>query len=332
MKMKVAAVTGVKQTDLVEKEVTDLPEGWALVKIYAAPMCTEYRGFLDGTVSECLGHEAAGEVVAVAPGSAVSVGDRVVVMPTYPEGRCKLCRAGDYIHCEHQLAYNAPTYAQYIAKPSFLLPQIPEGISYELASLSCCGLGASFGAMNKLGVDAFTTLLITGLGPVGLGAIVNAAYRGARIIAVEMNAHRIELARALGVTDFVDPRDPSAAAQIRALTGGIGPDCAIDCSGSVAAHRLLIDAVRRLGKIAFVGESGADTPLRVSPDMLRKGLTLIGSWHYNLNDFPKLMDVIRHSPLAGKLITHTYPLSRIQEALEMSASQQSGKIILKPWG
>ncbi|MBB6670688.1 zinc-dependent alcohol dehydrogenase [Cohnella nanjingensis] len=329
--MKVAAITGEKKAELIEREKPVLKEGWALVKVHAAPMCAEYKGFVHGHASDCLGHEAAGEVVETAPGSKVKVGDRVVVMPQYPCGTCELCLAGDFIHCEHNLDYAEPTMTQYLSKPSWLLPTIPDGVSYEKASLACCGLGPSHGAFTKMEVDAFTTVLITGLGPVGLGAVVNAKFRGAKVIAVEMNPYRAELARRMGADHVIDPRDPDAAGVIKALTGGKGPDCGLECSGVVSAHRLQIDTVKRLGKIAFVGECFAETPIRVSDDLLRKGIQLIGSWHYNLQAFRSLMDVIRLSPQVDLLITHTYPMSRIQEAFETSASQMSGKIILKPW-
>lgn len=330
--MKAAAITGMKQAALVDVPKPELREGWALVKIHAAPMCAEYKGFVHGHASSCLGHEAAGEVVETAPGSTVSVGERVVVMPQYACGRCGLCRAGDFIHCEHNLAgHEEPTMAQYIAKPSWLLPRIPDGVSYEKASLACCGLGPSHGAFAAMDVDRFSTVLITGLGPVGLGAVVNAKFRGARVIAVEMNAFRAELAAKMGADHIVDPRDPEAVAKIKALTDGAGPDCGLDCSGVVAAHRLQIDAVRRKGQVAFVGECFDETPIKISDDLLRKGIRLIGSWHYNLGEFGNLMKVIGQSPAVDLLVTHTYPMSRVQDAFEESAKQQSGKIILKPW-
>jgi L-iditol 2-dehydrogenase len=221
--------------------------------------------------------------------------------------------------------------AQYVAKPSSLLLKIPDGLSYEKASLACCGLGPSFGALERMGVNAFTTLLITGLGPVGLGAVINAKFRGARVIAVEMNEYRQKLARELGVDDIIDPRDEQAVEKIKALTGGRGPDCGLDCSGVVAAHRLQIDSIRRLGKIAFIGECYRDTPLQISRDMIRKGLTLVGSWHYNLNEYPKVLQVITQSPLIDKLVTHRFPFSQIQQAFEISAEQNCAKVILKPW-
>ncbi len=337
--MKKAVIAGPRRAELVDVSTPKAKADWAVVKIHSAPMCTEYKAFNKGQREEFLGHEAAGEVVEVAQASAVKVGDRVVVMPGYSCGQCDLCVAGDYIHCEHSLDVlqftgereGAATYAQFLIKPARLLPRIPDDVPYDLASLACCGLGPSFGAFNLMGVDAFDTVLITGLGPVGMGAIINARFRGARVIAVDALPYRARLAKELGASAVINPTDPDAVKQIKALTHGVGVDKAIDCAGVVAAHRLCIDSARRKGKIAFVGECHDETPLRISPDMIRKGLALFGSWHYNLNLFPSIMQVIQQSPLVPRLISHTFPLSDIQRAFEVSASPEHAKIILKPW-
>lgn len=314
------------------------PEGdQVLVKVHAAPMCAEYKGFVSGRETEFLGHEAAGEVVAVARPGPVAVGDRVVVQPLYPCGQCALCKAGDILHCETappERFYGgwpgSATYAQYLLKPAWLLSPIPDGVSYELASLALCGLGPSFGAFQTMGLNAFHTVLITGLGPVGLGAIINARYRGARVIAVESVPWRVERARRLGAAAVLDPREEGIVERIKALTDGRGVDRALDCSGNANAERLCIDAARRKGQVAFVGECYDELTIQVSPDMIRKGLTILGSWHYNVNDYPLVMQVIQESPLIDQLISHVLPLSEIQRAFEISASHECAKIILKP--
>jgi threonine dehydrogenase-like Zn-dependent dehydrogenase len=142
---------------------------------------------------------------------------------------------------------------------------------------------------------------------------------------------RVERAMAMGAAAVIDPRDEGALARIMELTGGRGADCALDCSGNAQAERLCIDATRRKGKIAFIGECYDDLKLRVSPDMIRKGLTLIGSWHYNLNDYPKIVQIIQESPLIDQLISHVIPMSQIQAAFELSASHATAKIMLRPW-
>ncbi|MYA55038.1 zinc-binding dehydrogenase [Candidatus Poribacteria bacterium] len=339
--MKVAAVLGEHQAGVVEVPDPIPKEDWVVVKIHASPMCTEYHAFEHGYKTDGLGHEAAGEVVDMAQPGKVEIGDRVVVMPQYPCGKCALCTDGDYIHCENNYNFEefvgtrhgSATMAQYILKPSWLLPKIPDDVSYEHASLACCALGPSYRAFDEMGVNATHTVLITGIGPVGFGAIANARFRGAKVIAAELIPWRAERAKQMGVEAVINPTDEDAVDQIRDLTtDGRGVDFALDCSGNVHAHRLCIDTTRRRGTIAFVGQSGTnDTILHVSPDLIGKGLRLMGAWHYNLNQFPGLMKVIEGSPLLDLLISNIFPMREIQKAFETSASQESSKIILKPW-
>lgn len=339
--MKQVQINGAREAGVKSVDKPRTRDNWALVKVLAAPMCTEYKAFAAGSDSPLLGHEAAGVVVAVAQPSRVQVGDRVVAMPMNCCGKCALCLGGDYIHCQDWLDFaalhgslaGAGTMAQYLLKQDWMLLPIPDDISIDHAAMACCGLGPSYGAMQAMEVDRHDTLLITGLGPVGLGGVVNAVYRGARVIGVESNRYRQQLAIELGADAVIDPRDPEALSQVRALThDGRGVDKAIDCSGVVAGHRLCIDAARRKGMVAFVGECGDDTPLRISDDMIRKGLRLVGSWHYNLADAPRLMRAIGElGAQLDKLITHRFGINDIQSAWETQLSGQCGKVILRPW-
>lgn len=338
--MQKAIVTGERQAALVTVPDPTPKENWVVVKVHTAPMCTEYKAYRAGRLVEQLGHEAAGEVVAVAQPGRVKVGDRVVAMPLAGCGKCTLCLAGDYIHCENNVDFAAlhgtrdgsATYNQYLLKQDHLLVPIPEELSYDHAAMACCGLGPTFGAMQLMNVGAADTVLISGLGPVGLGGVINGVHRNARVIGVESHPWRAQLALALGATAVVDPTQPDALAQIRELTGGKGVDKAIDCAGAVAAHRLCIDAARRKGQVAFVGECFDDTLLRVSYDMIRKGLTLIGAWHYNLKDTLTMMALIgKVGPQLDKFITHRFPLTQVQDAWELQLTGESAKVLLKPW-
>lgn len=336
--MKVAAITGAKQCALVDKPDPKPGKDFVVVKVTVAPMCTEYKAYAGGWAGDCLGHEAAGEVVAVAQPGRVAVGDRVVVMPLSPCGACEHCLDGQYIHCLHGVdpvaltgsgAGNA-TYAQYLVKADWMLLPIPAGVSTAHASLACCGLGPTFGAMRRMKVDPFDTVLITGLGPVGLGGVICARYHGARVLAVESNPYRAELARRLGAEAVVAP-GPDALKQLLDLTGGAGPDKAVDCSGHPDAQRLMIDALCRRGQACFVGEAG-DLTLRVSGDMIRKGITLHGQWHWPMNQTPRMMRMIADVPdQLNKLITHTFPMSKVKDAWELQLTGNCGKVLLDPW-
>lgn len=336
--MKVVAITGPEQVQLVDRPDPVARGEFAVVRVHVTPICTEYKAFRDGHGGDTLGHEAAGEVVEIGRPGPLHVGDRVVVMPQAACGVCPVCCAGDYIHCEQAPnmreatgnTSGSATYAQYLVKQDRLLIPIPDDLSYRHAGLACCGLGPTFGALRRMNVQTPDTVVITGMGPVGLGGVINATARGARVIAVESQPYRAALARALGAEAVVDPTDPTALLQIRALCGGAGPEAGVDCSGSPAAARLLIDAVRRRGQVAFIGEGG-DLSMHVGRDLLRKGLTLHGCWHYNLTEAPRLLQHIRRqSAKLETFITHTFPMAEVERAWRLQWTGDCGKVLLTP--
>ncbi len=99
--MKQVFITDKRKCEIREVPVPHAKDDWALVKNYVAPMCTEYKQHASGQLNHPLGHEAAGEVVEVAQPGKVNIGDRVVVMPQFPCGKCNLCLVGEYIHCQN---------------------------------------------------------------------------------------------------------------------------------------------------------------------------------------------------------------------------------------
>lgn len=334
--MKVVTITGKRQAALVEKPMPRIRADFALVKVEVVPMCTEYKAYREGWVSDVIGHEAAGTVAEVAQPGLVKPGDRVVVMPQYPCGKCSLCGAGDYIHCEHEVDPLAvcgsetgkAAYAQYLIKPDWLLLPVPADLSLEHAAMACCGLGPTFGAMQRMQVTAFDTVLVLGLGPVGLGAVINAVYRGAKVIGVESQAYRARLGLELGARAVLDPADPDILPRVKALTGGRGVDKAVDCTAVPAAQKLAIEATRRRGQAAFVGWGG-----RIElGNMVPQGLTLHGVWHWNLRDWDPFLRMIRDvGGLIDRQITHRFPMSRVSEAWELQLTGDCGKVLLDPW-
>ena len=335
--MKIAAMFADGSGGTVDRPNPQPVDDFVLVKIRSVPMCTEYKGFKGEREQDAagFGHEAAGEVVAVAQLGRVKVGDRVVVQPQLGCGSCWLCLDGEHIHCQNgrrlpegQTAGH--TYAQYILKPDWLLSSFPEDISYNHAGMACCGLGPTFGAMQKMNVNALDTVMITGMGPVGLGGVINGHYRGAKVIAVESQPFRANLAKELGATVVFDPNDENVLDKIMDLTNGLGVDKAMDCSGASAAHRLMVDALRRKGQACFIGQGG-DFPLGASRDMIGKGIGLHVIWHYNLSYFPALIKIISQvGNQLDKFITHQYGMSQVQEAWAQQCTGNAGKVVLDP--
>jgi threonine dehydrogenase-like Zn-dependent dehydrogenase len=302
-------------------------------------MCTEYRDrHRPGATAGSLGHEAAGVVVDAAGSTRVRAGDRVVVMPRYGCGICWLCTAGDHIHCPDQRdvlqetgsVYGTATYAQYVLKPDWLLLPVPDDVSLPHAALTCCGLGPGFTAVERTRAGALDTVLVSGCGPVGLGAIVNATARGARCLALELNGYRADLARRLGAEAVLDPTDPGTVGRIHELTGGRGADCAVETSGAPTAPDLIVRATRPRGRIAFVAW-GAGLSL---PPAVPYGQEMHGCWHWNHQRYASAMwsTVRRAGAALDSLVTHTFPLDEVAGAMDVQDTGRCGKVFLLPFG
>ncbi len=336
--MKIVSITGVKQAVLIDVPTPKAMGRNVVVKILAAPICTEYKAWSRGDSPKLLGHEAAGEVYETGTESSLKEGERVIVMPQTPCGECWLCQSGDYIHCqnivdmERETGYEHAfgTLAQFILKQERQLIPIPEDISLEHASMACCGLGPTFYAMQRMAVSNQDTVLIVGLGPVGLGGVINGVHRGAEIIGIDKSAYRRDLALKLGASRVLSP-DKDALKTIHEMTGGRGADKAMDCTAASEAQRMMIDGVRRRGQAAFVGWGGR-VELDVCADMIQKGLSLHGIWHWNIQDTGLMLELIRaRRDLLDRMITHTFSLADVQEAFGLQAKAECGKIILQPW-
>lgn len=337
--MKAAAITSPGRVEVLEQPTPSATGDLVVVEIVVAPMCTEFKQRKSGPAQYTLGHEAAGIVVDAADSSRVAVGDRVAVMPHYGCGKCWLCTAGDYMYCQNQRdvltgpdqCYGTATYAQYVLKPDWLLAPIPDDMSLEHGSLACCALGPSLTAMQRMHVGALDTLLVSGCGPVGLGAIIHAIVRGARVYAIETHPYRAGLALNLGAEQVFDPRQDDIVDQIRAATRDArGMDASIETSGAPGSSRTLALATRARGQISFVAW-GASLDL---PPMVPLGLDIHGCWHWNhLTSAPAMWETIRKAgPLLDRMITHTLGLEQVSEAMDTQDTGNCGKILLLPNG
>ena len=335
--MRSVAVSGPGQIEVRQVPRPTSRDEYAVVRLHSIPICTEFKGFARGDPAIELGHEAAGEVVEVARPGRVAVGDRVVVMPGFWCGTCEYCTSGEYIHCESPVDPSTATgnvsgfgtYADYLVKADWLLVPIPDGIDYDHAGMACCGLGPALNAMRTTRVSESDVVLVAGLGPVGLGAVIVARHMGARVIGVARNQYRTDLAMKLGAEAVVDPEASSALEQVRDLTAG-GARVAVDTTGAEMYVRFLLGALRRRGDLAIVGEGG-DVRFALSDDLIRNGFHVHGIWHYSMNDAPFMMDMISAvGDQLETLITHRFPLDQTADAWRLQQTGRCGKVVLHP--
>jgi L-iditol 2-dehydrogenase len=261
-----------------------------------------------------------------------------VVMPHAGCGKCPACLSGEHIHCIDQRDVLRETgsttgiacYAEYLLKPDYLLWKAPNDISTEHAAMAVCALGPTFTAMRRMDVTPRDTVLVSGCGAVGLGAIVNARTIGARVIGLEINPYRVDLAKALGASAVFDPRDPELVEKVRAATGGYGADAALETSNNEAAAAVALELVRARGRLAFVTWSGA-LPV---PRITGKGVDIFGCWHWNHQEHGEEMAqrIRLAAPLLEKLSTHRFTLNDVQQAFALQESGFCGKVLLLPTG
>jgi propanol-preferring alcohol dehydrogenase len=160
----------------------------------------------------------------------------------------------------------------------------------------------------------------------GAAGILVAKGRGARVIAVDVAPERLELARMLGADEIVDASD-DAVERLRSLTDGEGVDAAIDCSGSPAAQNAALDATRRKGRVAFVGES-RETTINPSDQLIRKLLTVIGAWYFPLWEFGEIARfVVERGLPVERLITHRFAIDDAETAFRMFDARETEKAV-----
>jgi threonine dehydrogenase-like Zn-dependent dehydrogenase len=287
-------------------------------------------GVADGPI--IAGHEPCG--VVIARGSGVTdrqaqIGQRVMNHHYHGCGSCNHCRQGWSQLCrEGYLVYGFTghgAHAPYMKVPASTLVALPDEVSFEEGAAISCGTGTAYNALRRMRLVGGDTLAVFGQGPVGLSATMLATAMGARVIAVDVGAERLALARDFGADAVIDSRATDPVAALKELTRGEGVDLAIDCSGSPEARVAAVRSTRTWGTVCYVGE-GKTVTLDVSQDLLRRQLTLIGSWTFSTVGQAEAARFVadQRVPL-HKLITHRFTLDAAAAAYQLFDTQTTGK-------
>jgi len=279
------------------------------------------------------GHEPCGVVAAV--GSGVSerearVGQRVMVHHYRGCGVCPHCSTGWMQLCDEGVAevYGATghgAHAPYMKVPARTLVNLPDELTFETGAAISCGTGTAWGALKRLELTGDQTIAIFGQGPVGLSATQLAVAMGARVIALDISNERLARAKEFGADLLVNPTETNAVDAIRQVTHGLGAHASLDSSSSSEARRQAVQCVRTWGKACFVGEGGQVT-LDVSPDMLRRQVTVIGSWTFSTVGQAECATFIADRKIkVDDLFTHRWKLDQADEAYQLFDRQTTGK-------
>ena len=314
-----------------------------VVKVHACSICGSDLHAFHGkhprlTFPRILGHEFAGEVVALGKGIRTSyVGQRVCCDIDFSCGVCGPCRAGRSNICERlrTMGFDKDgAYAEYAAVPDFNLYPLPDNVSFDQAS-TVQVLGISYHAVaHRVKPQAGETIAVIGAGPVGLGAAMIAQSMGAAVTVLDILDYRLAMAKTLGIAATVNAKHAGLRERALEFTAGQGFDKIVECVGGFQ-ERTVADAIsmiRRGGQITVVGtfpENKATIPIA----FLKDREIDINFSRGNFQAFAPCLDLIASGRINPDLyISHRFPLHRAEEALRLLEARnvEAHKIVLHP--
>jgi len=366
MKIRAAVLEEFAKPLVVQElDLADPRAGEVRVKLHACGVCHTDLYTMSGVdpsgyFPTVLGHEGAGVVEAVGPGvKSLAVGDHVVTLFSPECGECTHCESGKTNIClairdQQGQGYlpdgttrlsrdgepmrhfmGCSTFAEYTVMPEIALAKIDPRADLAAACLLACGATTGIAAaLWKAEVEPGSTCAVFGAGMVGLGAIAGAKLRGAeRIIAVDLSAQRLELAKQYGATHTL-VAGPDALPQILELTSGMGCDYTFEATGRVDVMGQAVEAARMgWGLCTVLGVAGRGEELKIIPRLLITGRRVQGGSFGGARGrthVPQLVDLY----LEGKLdldgfVSHRLPLEDINRSFELMEAQEGIRTVIE---
>ena len=257
------------------------------------------------------------------------VGQRVMNFHYNGCGVCHHCRQGWSQMCAEGATVYGFTghggHAPFMRIPASTLVPLPDELTFVEGAAISCGAGTAYNALRRMGVPGGATVAVVGQGPVGLAATIFAGAMGARVFAVDIAPERLDLARQLGAEETINSASEDAVARLKELTHGQGVDFSLDASGAPAGRVTAVRVCRAWATACFVGE-GKDVTLDVSRDILRKQLTIVGSWTFSITGQAEAARYVADNRIPLEpLFTHRFALNEATEAYRLFDQQTIGK-------
>ena len=339
--MRAAVLTGIRQVRLEERPEPRARPGWVVVRVESASICGtdshQYDGRVDTPFPRVPGHDFAGRVEAVGDGVDGSlVGTPVAVKPSLPCGECADCRAGRLADCGHKRLiglWSDGCMAEKVAVPRVNLVPRPDGVEdWQACLLEPLAVGLN--TVDRLQIMLGETVLILGQGPIGLALTRLCALSGAgRLIVTDAREAPFAVSRAYGATECLNVTETDVVPAVAGLTGGAGADIVIETSGFPASSAIVLDVVRKEGKVAHIGWANDLPPLPVIP-IMAKTLTVFGvGGNGGRGQYERSIELVRSGRIdLGPMVTHRFALDDIAAAFETAASKAEGaiKVVVRP--
>ncbi|HET8818489.1 MAG TPA: S-(hydroxymethyl)glutathione dehydrogenase/class III alcohol dehydrogenase [Xanthomonadaceae bacterium] len=355
-----------KPLRIVELDVAPPKQGEVLVKITHTALCHTDAFTLSGEDPEgvfpaVLGHEGAGIVVEVGEGvTSVAPGDHVIPLYTAECGECLFCRSGKTNLCvavratqgkgvmpdgTTRFSYNGEpvyhymgcsTFSEYTVVAEVSLAKVDPEANPEHVCLLGCGVTTGIGAVhNTAKVQPGDSVAVFGLGAIGLAVIQGARHaKAGRIIAIDTNPDKFALAKEMGATDCVNPKDHGQPIQqvVVEMTGW-GVDHSFECIGNVDVMRAALECAHRgWGQSVIIGVAGAGKEIGTRPFQLVTGRKWLGTAFGGVkgrSELPGMVEAAMRGDIQlAPFVTHTLPLDRINEAFELMHEGKSIRAVI----
>lgn len=351
------------QKPAVERiEVAEPGAGEVLVRVEAASLCHSDLSVAGGTLSQgmpnVLGHEASGTVVRTGPEVRdLAEGDRVLLLWNAPCGECWFCGQGETYLCENTATRWARTHATVDSGAQAVHPclsiggfagytmvdevscrRVPDDVRLDLSALLGCAVTTGVGAVTTTaGVRSGQSVVVVGLGGVGLAAVQGARIAGADpIIAVDRVPEKLDLAARMGAT-HTQQVGPEMRSRVRELTGGRGADHVLDCVGIADVLKESWKTARRGGTLTLVGISGKDEKVSFSGlELYHFARRIVPCVNGSLDpdrDLPGYFDDVRSGALdLPALVSKEVDLAGVPTALDELATGTVARVLVRPHG
>ncbi|HEX9859619.1 MAG TPA: zinc-dependent dehydrogenase [Nitrospirota bacterium] len=328
--MKVAVLHSFNDIRIENWGIPGIEKGEALVKMRACGICSGdvMPWYIEKKAPLVLGHEPAGEIVALGDGvKGFSVGDRVFMHHHAPCMNCAYCKRGDYVLCEAwKRSMIVPGgLAEYVKVPALNLEKdtlvLPESVDFLggtlVEPLACVVKG-----IRRMTINKGDRVLVIGLGIMGILFVVMAKLMGAsKVIGVDMVPYRLAKALDVGADDVVDITEEHSRERMMKLTRGDGADKVVVGPGSVPAMAQGLSCAGPGSTVLFFTPTPPGDTLKINPNQLYfNEITIVQSYSCGPNDTREALGHLAEGGIpVGKLITHTFPLEKADEAFRLTS-------------
>ncbi len=337
--MRALRIVGERQVIVRDRPDPTPGPGEVVVQMKAAAICGSdlhpYRHPRPTDLENDLipGHEPCGVIAAVGPEVRHwSVGDRVVVYFRRTCGTCRYCRTGHRNVCvNRRSSYGVGadgSDAEYMVVEAPSLMRLPDDLSFVDGAVLACQAGTAYYPLSLLEASGRDLLVVSGLGPVGLLATMFATAMGARVVGIDPSAPRRELARKLGARDTLDPSAGSVVEQVQAIAP-LGADKLIETSGANAAHVVIGQLLKPLGRAAIVGLGSPNFTMPLM-SLVHRQIHLFGTSIYPDTQFDEICDFTRQHGLSlSSVVSHYFSIEEGPEAFRVADTATTGKVCFR---